>query len=106
MSKELLLKMTSSLKPLNDRVVVEPIEKDELTAGGIALPETAKEEPQQGIVIAAGPGQRDGNGQRIAMDVTVGDKILFARYGGSSLKYEGKQLLILREDEILAIIEN
>ncbi len=105
-SKEHLLKMTTTLKPLGDRVVVEPIEKDELSAGGIALPEAAKEEPQQGTVIAVGPGQRDGNGQRIEMDVTLGDKVLFARYGGSSLKHEGKELLILREDEILAIIEN
>jgi len=97
--------MTTTLKPLSDRVVVEPIEKDEISAGGIALPETAKEEPQQGTVVAIGPGLRDGNGQRITMDVTVGDKILFARYGGSSLKHEGKEYLILREDEILAIIE-
>ena len=94
----------TTLKPLGDRVVVEPI-TDELTAGGIALPETAKEEPQRGIVIAAGAGLRDGHGQRIVMDVVVGDKVLFARYGGSSLKHEGKDLLILREDEILAIIE-
>ena len=93
------------LKPLGDRVVVEPITV-ELSPGGIALPETAKEEPQRGIVIAAGPGLRDSNGQRVKMDVTVGDEILFARYGGSSLKHEGKDYLILSEDEILAIIEN
>jgi len=97
--------MTMTLKPLSDRLVVEPIQ-DDLSAGGIALPETAKDEPQRGIVIAAGPGMRDSNGQRIAMDVSVGDKVLFARYGGSSLKHEGKTLLILREDEILAILEN
>lgn len=93
-----------NLKPLGDRVVVEPIQTD-LSAGGIALPETAKDEPQRGVVIATGPGMRDPNGQRIAMDVAVGDQVLFARYGGSSLKHEGKALLILREDEILAIIE-
>ena len=97
--------MSTTLKPLGDRVVVEPV-TDELTAGGIALPETAKEEPQRGIVIAAGPGLRDVSGQRMVMDVVVGDKVLFARYGGSSLKHEGKDLLILSEDEILAIIEN
>ena len=97
--------MTTTLKPLSDRIVVEPIEKDEISAGGIALPETAKEEPQQGTIVAIGPGKRDGNGQRIMMDVAVGDKVLFARYGGSSLKHEGKEYLILREDEILAIIE-
>jgi len=97
--------MTTTLKPLSDRVVVEPIEKDEISAGGIALPETAKEEPQQGTVVAIGPGKRDGNGQRITMDVAIDDKVLFSRYGGSSLKHEGKEYLILREDEILAIIE-
>jgi len=97
--------MTTTLKPLSDRIVVEPIEKDEISAGGIALPETAKEEPQQGTVVAIGPGIRDGNGQRIMMDVAIDDKVLFARYGGSSFKHEGKEYLILREDEILAIIE-
>ena len=97
--------MPITLKPLGDRVVVEPM-KNELSAGGIALPDTAKEEPQRGIVLAAGPGLRDGNGGRVTMDVAVGDKVLFARYGGSSLKHDGKDLLILREDEILAIIEN
>ena len=97
--------MAKSLKPLGDRIVVEPT-KNDLSAGGIALPETAKDEPQRGFVIAAGPGLRDASGQRIAMDVVVGDEVLFDRYGGSSLKHEGKDLLILREDEILAIIEN
>ncbi len=97
--------MTTSLKPLGDRVVVEPI-TDDFSAGGIALPETAKEEPQRGVVFAVGPGLRDSNGQRMAMDVVVGDEVLFARYGGSSLKHEGKEYLILREDEILAVIEN
>ena len=95
----------TTLKPLGDRLVVEPI-TDELTAGGIALPETAKEEPQRGIVIAVGPGSRDGIGQRMKMGIKRGDKVLFARYGGASLKHEGKDLLILSEDEILAIIEN
>jgi chaperonin GroES len=95
-----------SLKPLNDRVIVEPIEKNNLSAGGIALPETAKEEPQQGIVIAVGPGLRDAEGKRLALDVSVGDEIVFSRYGGSTLKHDGKTLLILREEEIFAIIEN
>ncbi len=95
-----------SLKPLNDRVIVEPIEKDNLSAGGIALPETAKEEPQQGIVIAVGPGLRDAEGKRLALDVSVGDEIVYSRYGGSTLKHDGKTLLILREEEIFAIIEN
>ncbi len=98
--------MTSTLKPLGDRVIVEPIEKDEISAGGIALPGTAQEEPQRGIVVAVGPGLRDTEGKRIALDVAVGDKIVFARYGGSALKHESKKFLILREEEILAIIEN
>ncbi len=97
--------MAKTLKPLGDRIVVEPI-KDDLSAGGIALPETAKDEPQRGFVLATGSGLRDTSGQRMTMDVVVGDEVLFARYGGSSLKHEGKDLLILREDEILAIIEN
>lgn len=96
--------MTMNLKPLGDRLVVEPIQND-FSAGGIALPETAKDEPQRGEVIAAGPGIRDTNGARMLMDVKVGDNVLFSRYGGSSFKHEGKTLLILREDEILAIIE-
>mgnify|MGYP003995543371 FL=1 len=97
--------MAKTLKPLGDRIIVESI-KDDLSAGGIALPETAKDEPQRGFVLAVGPGLRATSGERITMDVVVGDEILFARYGGSSLKHEGKELLILREDEILAIIEN
>ena len=97
--------MKTTLKPLGDRLVVEPI-TDELTPGGLALPETAKEEPQRGIVIAVGPGSRSGLGERMKMGIKRGNKVLFARYGGSSLKHEGKDLLILQEDEILAIIEN
>lgn len=95
-----------SLKPLNDRVIVETIEKERLSAGGIALPETAQEEPQQGIVLAVGPGLRDAQGNRIPLDVAVGDTIVFSRYGGSTLKINGKTLLILREEEIFAIVEN
>ncbi|NOY98525.1 MAG: co-chaperone GroES [Chloroflexi bacterium] len=98
--------MTISLKPLGNRVVVEPVEKEEVTAGGIVLPETAKEKPQQGIVLSVGAGERDDNGKRIAMDVEVGDKVLFAKYGGTELKIEGKKLLILRENELLAIVED
>jgi chaperonin GroES len=98
--------MALNLKPLGSRVVVEPIEQEEVTAGGIVLPETAKEKPQQGKVMAIGPGDRDEDGDRIAMDVKVGDKILFAKYSGTEIKVDGKKLLILRESDILAIIEN
>jgi chaperonin GroES len=96
--------MALNLKPLGSRVVVEPIEQEEITAGGIVLPETAKEKPQQGNVMAIGPGDRDDKGQRIAMDVAVGDKILFAKYSGTEIKLDGKKLLILRESDILAIV--
>lgn len=97
--------MKLSLKPLGDRLVVEPIEQEEVTAGGIVLPETAKEKPQQGKVLAAGPGARDDEGKRIAMDVKVGDKVLYAKYAGTEFKLDGKKLLILRESDLLAIIE-
>lgn len=97
--------MALSLKPLGDRVVVEPIEQDEVTAGGIVLPETAKEKPQQGNVVAAGPGARDEDGKHIEMDVKVGDKVLYAKYAGTEFKMDGKKLLILRESDLLAVIE-
>jgi chaperonin GroES len=96
--------MALNLKPLGNRVLIEPIEQEETTAGGIVLPETAKEKPQQGIILAIGPGARDENGKRIAMDVAAGDKILFAKYSGTEVKIDGKKLLILREDDILAVV--
>ncbi len=93
------------LKPLGGRVIVEPIEQEEMTSGGIILPETAKEKPQEGKILAAGPGDRDEDGERIAMDVKVGDKVLYAKYSGTEVKVDGKKLLILRETDILAIVE-
>ncbi len=97
--------MKLSLKPLGGRVVVEPIEQEEITAGGIVLPETAKEKPQQGKVLSVGPGDRDEDGDYIPMDVKVGDKVLFAKYSGTEIKIDGKKLLILRESDLLAIVE-
>ncbi len=97
--------MAINLKPLGSRVVVEPIEQEEVTAGGIVLPETAKEKPQKGVVLSVGPGDRDDDGKRIAMDVKVGDTVLFAKYAGTEIKVEGKKLLILRESDLLAIVE-
>ena len=94
-----------NLKPLADRLVVEPIEQEEVTAGGIILPETAKEKPQQGKVIAAGPGRTDDKGERIAMEVKVGDRVLYAKYSGTEIKLDNKKVLILRESDILAIVE-
>jgi len=94
-----------NLKPLGDRLVVEPMEKEERTASGIILPETAKEKPQEGTVLAAGPGRTDDDGKRIAMDVKVGDVVLYAKYGGTEVKIDDKKLLILKESDILAIVE-
>jgi chaperonin GroES len=93
------------LKPLGGRVIVEPVEQEEMTAGGIILPETAKEKPQEGKILAAGPGDRD-DGKRIPMEVKVGDKVLYAKYSGTEVKVEGKKLLILRESDILAVVES
>ena len=98
--------MSINLKPLGSRVVVEPVEQEEITAGGIVLPETAKEKPQKGTILATGPGDRDDDGKRIKMDVAVGDTALYAKYAGTEIKVEGKKLLILKESDILAIVEN
>jgi len=97
--------MTINLKPLGSRVVVEPMEQEEVTAGGIVLPETAKEKPQKGVILSVGPGDRDEDGKRIPMDVKVGDTVLFAKYAGTEIKLEGKKLLILRESDLLAVVE-
>jgi chaperonin GroES len=94
-----------NLKPLADRLVIEPIEQEEVTSGGIILPETAKEKPQQGKVIAAGPGRTDDKGKRVAMEVKEGDRVLYAKYSGTEIKLDGKKLLILRESDILAVLE-
>lgn len=98
--------MSLNLRPLGDRVVVEPAEQEETFAGGqLVLPETAKEKPQQGEVLAVGAGRRDDDGKRIEMDVKVGDKVLFAKYAGTEIKLSGKKLLIMKEADILGIVE-
>ena len=96
--------MSMTLKPLGNRVVVEPVEQEEVTAGGIVLPETAKEKPQKGTVLSVGPGERDDDGKYIPMDVKEGDTVLFAKYAGTEIKVEGKKLLILKESDLLAIV--
>jgi chaperonin GroES len=93
------------LKPLGGRAIVEPIEQEEMTAGGIILPETAKEKPQEGKILAVGPGDRKEDGERIPMEVGIGDKVLYAKYSGTEVKLDGRKLLILRESDILAVIE-
>jgi len=90
------------LQPLADRLVVKPIEKEEVTKGGIVLPDTAREKPQEGEVIAVGPGRLSDDGKRIAMDVKVGDRVIYAKYGGMEIKIDDEELMILRESDILA----
>ena len=99
--------MSIKIRPLGDRLLVEPVEQEETIAGGaLLLPETAKEKPQQGKVLAAGPGKRDDDGKRIEMDVEEGDLVLFAKYAGTEIKLEGKKLLIMKESDILGIVES
>ncbi len=93
------------LKPLNDRVVVLRIEEEEKTAGGIIIPDTAKEKPQQGKVVAVGPGKLNEKGERIPLEVKENDKVLFSKYAGTEVKINGIEHLIMREDDILAIVE-
>ena len=96
--------MSVNLKPLGNHLVVEPIEEEEKTAFGIILPETAKEKPQKGAVLAVGPGRRLENGERQAMELKVGDKVLYAKYGGTDIKLGDRKLLILSEDDVLAVL--
>jgi len=94
-----------NLRPLNDRVVVRRIEEEQKTAGGIIIPDTAKEKPIQGEVVAVGNGKVLEDGNRRALDVKAGDRVLFGKYAGTEIKVEGEELLIMREDDILAIVE-
>ncbi len=93
------------VRPLADRVLVKRIEQEEVRKGGIIIPDTAKEKPQKGEVIAVGPGRLDENGNRVPMEVKVGDKVIFSKYAGSEVKIDGEEYLIMREDDILAILE-
>ena len=94
-----------SFKPLNDRVLVKRLESEEKTAGGLFIPDTAKEKPSRGEVVAVGPGQSDESGKRIAMSVKAGDNVLFNKYAGTEIKLDGVEHLVMREDDILAIID-
>lgn len=93
----------AKLQPLADRIVVKPVEREEVTKGGIYLPDTVKERPQEGKVVAVGPGRMSDDGKRIAMDVKVGDTVIFAKYGGVEYKFEDEEMVILREADVLAI---
>ncbi|NYH51987.1 MULTISPECIES: co-chaperone GroES [Nocardiopsis] len=93
------------LKPLEDRVVVQTLEAEQTTASGLVIPDTAKEKPQEGTVLAVGPGRLDDNGKRIALDVNVGDVVLYSKYGGTEVKYDGEEYLVLSARDILAVVE-
>jgi chaperonin GroES len=94
-----------NIRPLHDRIIVERVEEETKTAGGLIIPDTAKEKPQQGKVIAVGKGKTTEDGKQLGMDVKVGDRILFGKYSGTEIKIEGKEYLMMREDDVLGVIE-
>ncbi|MEN9660231.1 MAG: hypothetical protein RLZZ443_160 [Actinomycetota bacterium] len=96
--------MSVSIKPLEDRIVVRPVEAEQVTASGLVIPDTAKEKPQEAEVIAVGPGRIDDKGNRVPVDVAVGDKVIFSKYGGTELKYGGQEYLILSARDVLAVV--
>ena len=96
--------MSVTIKPLEDRIVVRPLEAEQVTASGLVIPDTAKEKPQEAEVIAVGPGRVDDKGNRIPVDVAVGDKVVFSKYGGTELKFDGQEYLILSARDVLAVV--
>ncbi|HUX70651.1 10 kDa chaperonin [mine drainage metagenome] len=96
--------MSVSIKPLEDRIVVKTLEAEQTTASGLVIPDSAKEKPQEGEVLAVGPGRVDDNGNRIPLDVAIGDKVIYSKYGGTEVKYSGEEYLILSARDILAIV--
>lgn len=98
--------MAKQLRPLGDRIVVKPIEEEEMTPGGIYVPETAKERPQEGRVIAVGSGEIRDDGTRVPLDLSVGDRVIFAKYAGTEFKLDGEKFLILSERDVLAVVED
>ena len=99
-----MAKKDFNLKPLEDRIVVKPGEEEEKTVSGIVIPDTAKEKPQEGSVVAVGPGRFE-EGQRVPLDVAVGDTVIYSKYGGTEVKVEGDDLLVLRESDVLAVVQ-
>lgn len=97
--------MATTIKPLEDRVLVQPLEAEQTTASGLVIPDTAKEKPQEGRVVAAGPGRVDDKGTRVPMDVKENDIVIFSKYGGTEVKYGGEELLILSARDVLAIVD-
>ncbi|WP_072312744.1 MULTISPECIES: co-chaperone GroES [unclassified Agrococcus] len=97
--------MSVSIKPLEDRIVIQQVEAETTTASGLVIPDTAKEKPQEGEVVAVGPGRIDDNGNRVPMDVSVGDRVLYSKYGGTEIKYGADEYLVLSARDVLAIVE-
>ncbi len=97
--------MSVSIKPLEDRIVVQTLEAEQTTASGLVIPDTAKEKPQEGTVVAVGPGRVDDNGNRVPLDIAVGDVVIYSKYGGTEVKYSGEEYLILSARDILAVVE-
>ena len=96
--------MSVSIKPLEDRIVIKQVEAEQTTASGLVIPDTAKEKPQEGEVIAIGPGRVDDNGNRVPLDINIGDKVIYSKYGGTEVKYDGQDYLILGARDILAVV--
>ena len=96
--------MSVSIKPLEDRIVIKQVEAEQVTASGLVIPDTAKEKPQEGEVVAVGPGRIDDNGNRVPLDVGVGDKDIYSKYGGTEIKYGGDDLLVLSARDVLAVV--
>ena len=97
--------MATTIKPLEDRVLVQPLEAEQTTASGLVIPDTAKEKPQEGKLLSAGPGRGDDKGTRVPMDVKEGDVVIFSKYGGTEVKYDGQEYLLLNARDILAVVE-
>ncbi|HOG24453.1 MAG: co-chaperone GroES [Smithellaceae bacterium] len=95
-----------NIKPLNNRIIVSRLESEEKTPGGIIIPDTAREKPQEGKVLAVGPGRRDKDGNRIALEVKEGDKVLFTKWGGTEIKIDDREIMMMKEDDILAVLES
>ena len=95
-----------NIKPLHDRIIVSRLESEEKTPGGIIIPDTAREKPQEGRVLAVGPGRRDKDGNRIALEVKEGDKVLFTKWGGTEIKIDDREIMMMKEDDILAVLES
>jgi chaperonin GroES len=104
-TRERGLDVATTIKPLEDRILVQPLEAEQTTASGLVIPDTAKEKPQEGKVIATGPGRVDDNGNRVPLDVAEGDVVIFSKYGGTEVKYDGKELLLLNARDILAVVQ-